>query len=170
MSLPAYCKITGEIQGLITEGALTEASVGQGWQENHKDEILVQSFAQEVTVAHDAYAAGAAGGRTNRAVHITKEIDKCSPRLHEALARNERLTNVEFTFFRVNASGLQELFFKITLEDARISMLRDRLAEGDDPGSVRFPMVEDVEIVFRKITREHMLGSTVSTDEWLDLE
>lgn len=170
MSLPVYCKITSEVQGLLTEGNLTEASVGSGWQEAHEDEILVQSFSQEVTVARDAYAGGAAGARNNRPVRITKEVDKCTPRLHEALSRNERLIKVEFTFFRASASGVQELFFKITLEDAFISMVRDRLAEGDDPGSVRFPMIEDVEIVFRRITREHLLASTVSTDEWLDLE
>jgi len=170
MSLLAYCKIEGEQQGAITEGALTEASVGQGWQEGHEDEVLLLSFSQEVTVARDAYAGGAAGARNNKPIRFTKEVDKCTPRLHDALARNERLTKVEITFFRINAAGVQEGFFKVTLEDAYLAMVRDRMAEGDDPGSVRFPMVEDVEIVFRRITREHLIGSTVSTDEWLDLE
>jgi type VI secretion system secreted protein Hcp len=168
MSLPAYCKITGETQGLITEGNLTEASVGGSWQEEHQDQILVQSFSQEVKVPRDAYSGEAAGHRQNGPVHITKEIDKSTALLHQALFNNELLTEVVFTFYRVNAAGVQEEFFVVTLEDAYVASIHDRLPDVLEPGNTRFPMVEDVTFVFRKITWEHKLASTMATDEWRD--
>ncbi|KZK78898.1 Major exported protein [Pseudovibrio sp. Ad46] len=42
MPTPAYITIEGSTQGPITQGAFTEDSVGNVWQEGHEDEIMVQ--------------------------------------------------------------------------------------------------------------------------------
>jgi type VI secretion system secreted protein Hcp len=168
MSLPAYCRIEGDAQGLITEGNMSEESVGPGWQEGHEDEIRVQSFTQEVTVPHEAHSTGPSGHRRNGPVVITKEVDKSTPLLHQALVQNELLTKVEFTFFRASSTGVAELFFKITLEDATVSSIRDMLPDTLDAGNTRFPMTQEVKFMFRKIEWSHELASTMSHDEWRD--
>jgi len=167
MSLLAYCKIQGETQGLITQGNLSEESVGHAWQEGHEDEIMVQSYSQEVLSPHDVSSSDS-GHRRNGPVQITKELDKCAPLLHQALATNELLTTVEFTFFRTSATGVQELFFKINLEEAYLTLVRDRLPDTLEAGSARFPMLQDISFVFRKIGWEHVLASTMAEDQWRD--
>ncbi len=42
MPTPAYMRIEGEKQGLITAGTFTEDSVGNIFQEGHEDEVLVE--------------------------------------------------------------------------------------------------------------------------------
>ena len=44
MSTPAYIRIEGKTQGLITQGAFTGDSVGNVFVEGHEDEILVQAI------------------------------------------------------------------------------------------------------------------------------
>ena len=41
MANPAYMKITGGIQGLISAGCSTHASIGNRYQSGHTDEIMV---------------------------------------------------------------------------------------------------------------------------------
>jgi type VI secretion system secreted protein Hcp len=169
MSLPAFCKIEGEDQGLITGGNQSEESVGGGWQEDHVDEFVVQSYSQEVTVPREPHSGVSSRvARHNGPVHVTKGIDKCAPLLHQALAHNELLTTVTFTFFRVNATGVLELFYTVTLEDAVIASLRTRLLDDVASGSARAPMVQDVSFIYRSITWEHNLASTLYADEWHD--
>ena len=43
MPTPAYLSIEGSTQGNITEGAFTEDSVGNIYQEGHENEILVEN-------------------------------------------------------------------------------------------------------------------------------
>jgi len=166
MALPAYCKVEGETQGVITEGNLTEASVGAGWQEGHEDELVVLSFNQEVRFPRDPQSGDPTGHRMNGPVVITKEFDKCSPLLHAALFNNELLTTVTFTFYRTSTTGVQELFFTVTLEEAVVATIRDRMPDVMDAGNARFPMTQEVSFVFRKITWSHELASTMAMDEW----
>ncbi len=53
MPTPAYISIEGSTQGSITQGAFTEASVGNIWQEGHENEILVQAIEHRVTIPRD---------------------------------------------------------------------------------------------------------------------
>ncbi|WP_244323634.1 type VI secretion system tube protein TssD [Enterobacter sp. LU1] len=51
---------------------------------------------------------------------IIKPVDKSSPLLGKAISDNECLTCV-FTFYRTNRFGINELYYKLKLTNARIS-------------------------------------------------
>ncbi|MCP4745829.1 MAG: type VI secretion system tube protein Hcp, partial [Desulfobacteraceae bacterium] len=53
MPTPCYLSIEGERQGLISAGAFTEDSVGNIYQDEHADQILVQSVGHAMTVPTD---------------------------------------------------------------------------------------------------------------------
>lgn len=165
MASPGFCKIEGETQGLITRDALGEESVGVGSREDHRDEFMFQEFVQEVHVPHHG-----SGGRMSRRVYepvrIVKMIDKCSPLLHEALKNNEALTRVEFTFFRTSAEGVSEEFYKITLERATVSSIRNHMPDFTDPANATLVPTQEVAFVYEKILVEHVPGSTSSEDSW----
>ncbi|RDU61240.1 type VI secretion system tube protein Hcp, partial [Helicobacter didelphidarum] len=48
MAQPAYIKIEGSTQGLISSGASTEASIGNRYQAGHEDEIMAQEISHIV--------------------------------------------------------------------------------------------------------------------------
>lgn len=169
MSSPAYCKIEGMNQGLITKDNLTEASVGAAaWQEQHRDEFIVQEFVQEVKVPHDVATGRAFSARIHSPVQVSKVIDKCSPLLHEALKNNEQLTKVEFTFWRADGAGREEPFYKITLENASVRAIRNHMPDYTDPANATTVPMQDVSFIYETILIEHLLGSTSSQDSWGD--
>ncbi len=53
MAQPAYIKIEGSTQGLISSGASTPESIGNRYQLGHEDEIMAQEVAHIVTVPTD---------------------------------------------------------------------------------------------------------------------
>ena len=48
MPIPAYMSVEGVTQGMITEDALSEESVGNLYQEGHDDSFMVQAFGLRV--------------------------------------------------------------------------------------------------------------------------
>lgn len=166
MASPGFCKVEGEVQGLITSDTLGAESVGVGWREDHRDEFMFQEFVQEVHVPHHAGGRNASSRRVYEPVRIVKSIDKCSPLLHDALKNNEILTKVEFTFFRTSAEGVSELYYKITLEHASVSSIRNHMPDVTDPANATLVPTQEVAFVYEKILVEHVLASTSSEDSW----
>ena len=72
MPTPAYLTIEGTKQGPITQGTLTAESVGNIWQEAHKDEILVEAFKHELLIPTDPQSGQPTGQRVHQSLVITK--------------------------------------------------------------------------------------------------
>ena len=159
-----FCKIEGETQGVITEGALGEESLGSAWMEGHEGDCTFHAFEQEAGTGRDMGVDG--GRRIYHAVRITKVIDKSSPRIQEALKSNESLPQVVFTFIRADATGQQEEYYKITLEQARISNIRNYMPDSLDPANATLVPMQDVSFAYEKITWQHVIGRTECQDSW----
>jgi len=166
MPTPAYLEIEGVTQGAITEGAFTEDSVGNIYQEGHENEILVQAFAHEVTVPTDVQSGQPTGQRMHKPMVITKVFDKSSPLLYVALSTGERLTKCKLKWYRTSTSGTQEHYFTIELEDAIITQIKARMPNCQDPSQSHFTHLEDVAFSYRKISWTHEAGGTSGTDDW----
>jgi type VI secretion system secreted protein Hcp len=157
--------VTGEIQGLITKDAFTQDSVGNIYQEGHKDEVLVQAFSHEVTIPRDPQSGQPTGQRVHKPMVITKVFDKASPLLLRALTAGELITNVEIKWYRTK-SGAQEHYYTTTLEDAVIVHIKDYMHNCQDPANGHFTHLEDVHFSYRKITWTHVASGTSGSDDW----
>ena len=166
MPTPAYLSIKGATQGNITEGAFTEDSVGNVYQEGHENEILVEAFSHTVTVPTDPQSGQPTGQRVHKPLTITKVFDKSSPMLYKALSSGERLTTCEIKWWRTSSTGTQEHYFTIKLEDAIITNITARMPNCQDPSQAHFTHLEDVSFSYRKITWTHEVGSTSGEDDW----
>ncbi|MEJ2040539.1 MAG: Hcp family type VI secretion system effector, partial [Desulfosarcinaceae bacterium] len=133
MPTPAYLTIEGETQGDITAGVSTEESVGNFYQEDHENEILVQAFRHKVIIPWDDRGERPAGNRVHHPLTITKVFDKSSPLLYRSLAISERLKKCELKFYRTSTSGTQEHFFTIELENALITQIEPVMPNCQDP-------------------------------------
>ena len=86
MPTPAYISIEGATQGNITQGAFTEASVGNIWQEGHENEILVQAIEHRVTIPRDPQSGQPSGQRVHLPFKFTAPLNKATPLLYERQA------------------------------------------------------------------------------------
>nr|ELR5113451.1 Hcp family type VI secretion system effector [Providencia stuartii] len=143
-----YLKLTGKNQGLISAGCSTRDSIGNKYQESHKDEILVYSF------DHDIYRLQ---NVSHSPVTITKPVDKSSPLLSVSISDNEQV-ECDFTFYRTSESGNQEKFYTIKLTKASIKNV-----------SIHFPNslthedaqpYESITIDYESITWSHVTAGT----------
>jgi hypothetical protein len=105
MPTPAYITIEGSTQGPITQGAFTEDSVGNVWQEGHEDEILVQQVDHVITIPRDPQSGQPSGQRVHRPMKFTAALNKATPLLYNALTSGEMLTKCELKWYRTNSSG-----------------------------------------------------------------
>ncbi|RXJ12289.1 type VI secretion system tube protein TssD [Lelliottia nimipressuralis] len=111
MSNTVYLRMKGERQGEISSGCGTEKSIGNRYQYQHRDEILVYQLASSMT--------STANGMNHPGLRFTKPIDKSTPLLTTAINENEKLQLI-FDFYRTNRYGRQEKYYQIELRGASI--------------------------------------------------
>ena len=170
MATPAYMSITGEKQGLITAGAFTADSVGNSYQDDYKDQVMVQGFTHEMTIPRDPQSGQPTGQRVHKPLVITKVFDKASPLLLAALTSGERMSTVEITWYRTSTLGTQEPYYTTKLEDAIIVEIKDYMHNCQDPANSHFTHLEDVHFTYRKITWTHIVCGTSGSDDWRKLK
>ncbi len=81
MANHGYMTITGKSQGLISGGCAAQDSIGNKCQSGHTDEIMVLSY------SHNMSNIGDTSTPTHGPIVITKNIDKSSLLLSQALSR-----------------------------------------------------------------------------------
>ncbi len=141
MPMPGNLIITGEEQGLIEGSCELEEREGT---------ILVQAFDHTVEVPTDEQGI-AAGRRVHRPIMITKEIDRSTPMLYQALCTSELLTEVKLDWYRIDGTGTQELYFSMLMENALITRIHPWVPNVLDRANETLKHMEDVSISYEKI-------------------
>ncbi len=141
MPIPVNLTVIGELQGAI-EGSCEI--------EDREGSILVQGLDHVVEIPTDSKGV-TAGRRVHRPVTVTKEIDKSSPMLYQALCTSERLTEVRIDWYRVDETGIQELYFTTFMENAFVTRIRPWIPNVMEQGSEGFRHMEDVSFTYEKI-------------------
>lgn len=166
MPTPAFMKIEGTKQGLITGGAFTAASVGNTFVKGHEDEFMVQAFDHEIIIPRDPQSGQPTGQRVHGPVTVTKVFDKSSPLLYTSLTSGERLTKCTISWFRTSAAGTQEKYFTTELEDAIIVNIHAFMPNCQDPNMKSFTHLERISLTYRKIIWTHVGSGTSGADDW----
>ncbi|MDD2059334.1 Hcp family type VI secretion system effector [Pseudomonas sp. GD03860] len=157
MSSHGYMKIVGKAQGLISAGCSTQASIGNKCQTAHADEIMVLSY------THNMASIGNINKSTHNPVTITKNVDKSSPLLAQALSSREEL-NCVIDFYRISSFGIQEKFYTVKISgalvvDMTLDMPHIVLQNDVEPQ-------EHLAIRYRDITWTHHLAGTSGYSSW----
>ena len=111
MALTMYMKVTGKNQGEI------KGSCDQGGDK--KDKILVYAMDHKVEIPKDTHTGLPTGQRIHHPLTVTKAKDVASPKLFAACCKGEQV-DVELDFYRIKPTGEEELYYKITINDAVI--------------------------------------------------
>lgn len=165
MPTPAYMSVKGRTQGDITAEASTEKSIGNTWQEGHENEVLVQAFSHNVLIPTNPQNGQPSGPRRHEPLVITKNFDKSSPLLYNALTSGE-LVDVELKWYRTAADGTSEHYFTTALTDAVIVDIQATMSHCQDPSTERFGHEEKISFNYRKIDWRHEAAGTSGSDDW----
>ncbi len=166
MPTPAYMSIIGEKQGNITKDANTLKSIGNTWQEDHKDEFLVQEFQHIATVPCNPQNGQPAGGRIFKPLIVTKRQDCSSPLIFNALVTGEKLTSCKVRFYQTNTNGKVEHYYTINLIDALLIDMRTRMLHAQDTATKERVVEEILQFSYRAIEVKHDICSTSGADDW----
>jgi len=147
--LPAYMELVGENQGRIEGSCDIEGREGS---------IIVYAMEHEISVPTDSSGLPT-GKRIHHPLTITKEIDKSSPKLHQALVTGERLDHVVIKFYRIDPTGVQEHYYTIRLEDGKIISI--------EPWDSQGKKFENVSFIYQRIIWTWEPEGIEAEDSWL---
>lgn len=151
-----YLTLTGLQQGLMSAGCCSLDSIGNKAQIAHLDQIMVYELSHSITRQQNA---------NHNPVIITKPIDKSSPLLGKAISENEIL-NCDFYVHQTNKFGINELFYKKKLTQARLVDILLMLPHTvhNNKGQAQ----EKLCLVYETITWEHINAGTSAYSLWTD--
>ena len=157
MANHGYMTITGKCQGLISGGCSTQDSIGNKYQSGHTDEIMVLSY------SHNMVNIGNINKPTHGPIVITKNVDKSSPLLAQALSSREEI-DCTISFYRVSSFGMQEKFYSVAIKggvvaDLTLEMPHAILQLDSEPQ-------EHMAIRYREITWTHHAAGTSGHSTW----
>lgn len=129
--------------------------------------IEIVYFEHAVKSLREAGSGMATGRRQFDPIVLHKRIDKSSPLLSKAIVENQRI-DATFKFYRPNPSGdgTTEQFYTIEIEDGRIDSIKQVLPDVMIPISTGHPPMEEVRIVFNKITWTFVPTGASHADSW----
>ncbi|WP_449557317.1 Hcp family type VI secretion system effector [Huaxiibacter chinensis] len=154
MANPVYLTLNGDLQGLISAGCSSLASIGNKAQIAHMDQIMVLGLSHGLTRTQNV---------NHLAFNIQKPVDKSTPLLSKSIIENECLT-CDFEFYRTNRFGINELYYKVKLVNARISDIHVSVPHSitDSGGQPE----ETVSFTYESITQEHCIAGTSVYSLW----
>ena len=155
-SVIAYVTINGAKTGAFKGSAITTGNEGK---------IECIGFSYSVSSPHDAASGQATGKRVEQPVRIIKSFDSSTPQLLQALYTNEVLKTVTIEFYKKSATGMETLFYTVTLTNATVSAIVQNGGTASEK-TTALPS-EEVSFVFQKMEITNVEGKTSATDSWM---
>src|SRR4051812_6554708 len=127
MALNAYLKLTGQVAGEI-KGSVT--------QKGREGKIMVIAVSHSIISPRDPASGMPTGKRQHKPFVITKELDKSSPFLYQALCNNENITAWELQFWTPQLSGKggpEKQHYTVKLTNANIAAIDFRMPNNKNP-------------------------------------
>lgn len=141
MPMPGNLTLVGQEQGEI-EGSCDI--------EGRENTILVQSFKHIVDLPSND-SGMPTGRRVHRPLMITKEVDKSTPKLYQALCTGEVITEATLRWYRLDGSGDESQFFTVMLQDALIVKLESWVPDVLDKNYAGYSNMENLWFTYEVI-------------------
>jgi type VI secretion system secreted protein Hcp len=162
MALNAYLKLKGQKQGDI-KGSVT--------QKGREGKIMVIAVSHEIVSPRDAASGLPTGKRMHKPYVITKELDKSSPLLYNALVNNENISDWELQFWTpqlaaATGTGQEKQHYTVKLTNANLASIAFRMLNNKHPDLARYAEYEEVAFTYQKITWTWVDGGIEASDDW----
>lgn len=157
MPTPLFLTVTGQTQGNI-EGSCTI--------KGHEKTILVQAVDHTIEIPKSPQTGLPTGKRVHGPLTITKELDKSSPKLFQALTSGEQLTDVKLSYYRISPQGKEELYYTTELKNAIITSARTWVPNCLDMNEKTMGHMEDISFTYETIIDTWTPDGIEAQDSW----
>lgn len=107
--------------------------------------------------------------RKHEPLTIVKQLDKMSVPLMKYLVNGTFLQKVEIRWFQYNEKkGKTEEYFRMTLEHVRLHSIKYLLPDVKNTNFERYGHLEEIQLMYQKITWLYTKGTILYTDIWND--
>jgi type VI secretion system secreted protein Hcp len=158
MPMEAHLTLTGEKQGAI-KGSCTKAG--------REDSIEVKQMDHDIHIPRDPQTGLGSGQRIHGPLTITKEFDRSSPLLYQALCTGEHMKDVTIKWYRIDPAGKQQHYFTHLLTDAIIVAMKPYMPLTFLKENESYRHMEQVSFTYRKIKWTAEVDNTLAEDDWL---
>lgn len=134
---------------LEVEGARSGTIKGESMDRAHLDAIDVSSWSWGMRAQSEMAGSGAASKASLRELQLRKKVDSASTPLMSAMRSNELIKSATLTVRKAGKEALE--FFKITIENGRITSIDVESAADDSPD-----LVERISFSFQRISVEYV--------------
>lgn len=156
--MPCYLTLDGQNQGKI-EGSVKI--------KGHDGKILVQAVDHTIEIPKSPQTGLPTGKRVHGAMTLTKEIDKSSPKLFQALTSGEQFKFVELEFYRISPKGTEERYYTVKLNNAILTQVKSWTPNCLDPENRQMGHMEDIAFTYEKICWTFEPDGIEAEDSWL---
>jgi type VI secretion system secreted protein Hcp len=162
MALNAYLKLKGQKQGEI-KGSVT--------QKGRENKIMIIAVSHEIVSPRDPASGLPTGKRMHKPYVITKELDKATPLLYNALVNNENIPEWELQFWTpqlkaVSGVGTEVQHYTVKLTNANIASIHFKMANNKHPDLMKFAEYEEIAFTYQKIEWTWTDGGITAMDDW----
>ncbi len=157
MALNAYLALEGESQGDIN-GSVTQAG--------REDTIMVIGVNHEVISPRDRLSGQPTGKRQHAPLTVTKEVDKSTPLLYNALVNSERMKVFRLEFWQPSKTGKEVQHYTVELMGATISGIQFEMLNNKYPENMQHKEREHVSFCYQRIIWTWMDGGITAEDDW----
>ena len=158
MPMPCYLIAEGENQGKI-EGSVKV--------KGHEGKILIQAVEHTIEIPKSPQTGLPTGKRIHMPMKVTKEIDKSSPKLYQALTSGEQFKSVVLEFYRISAKGTEEKYYTVKLSKAILTNMKSWTPNCLIQENRQLGHMEDVSFTYEKITWTFEPDGIEAEDNWL---
>jgi len=141
MEISAYLRIDGERQDFIS---------GSGKRRDREDLVNIYSFKHEVLLPHQSQTHLGNGAVKHQPIVFTKEVDKSSPKLYQALVEKEELS-ITLQWYRFDGKGEEQLYYQIGLEKAYLIKVESWTPDANMQSLEHLRFMETVSIAYERI-------------------
>ena len=158
MSLSAFLTLQGSIQGSIKGGVTLRG---------RENSILVIAANHEVSAPISNAGSGAVvGKRVHKPFVITKELDKASPLLYQAMVKAESMAVWELKCYTLTGSGIEIQHYTVKLTGALITDIKFFMPDTKDPNAVKLNPYEVIEFTYHTIEWIWVDAGITAGDQW----
>ena len=158
MPMPCHMSVTGENQGKIEGSCAIKGREGT---------ILVYALDHTIQIPRDPHSGLPTGKRIHMPMTITKEIDKSSPKLMQALSSGEHLTEVVLDFYRISPKGTEEKYYTVKLAAGIIVSVESYFPETFVAENEPFKHMEKISFTYGKIVWTWQPDGIEAEDDWM---
>jgi len=157
MPMPSHLTLEGEKQGVIN---------GSCEMQGRENSILVYQMDHDIHMPIDPQSGLPSSKRIHGPLTITKEFDKSSPMLYQALCAGEHMKKVTIKWYRISPQGAEEHYFTHVMENAIIVAIKPYVPVVFLKENEPYRQMEQVAFTYEKIKWTWEPDGIESEDSW----